>query len=85
MQEIKADAIDLWNRKEDVLALEIEMLMYPPSFQVAVQTCGHQDSFVTVLFTASDEQFRITLPLRVNPQSCLRGKILNCRDFDNKN
>ena len=70
--------MDLWTKEADDLELEIETLLYPPSFQITVSAIGQQASAVTVKFTIGEmkcESFYITLPLSCDLQSPVRGKL----------
>ena len=70
MQIIDADSVNLWAKTMEELELEIECLMYPPSFHItAICKQGNTPSCVKVHFRTSedaDDDFIMTLPLLCN-------------------
>ena len=67
IQVIDADSVDLWSKDADVVKLETETLIYPPSFQVdIISQHATGSTFVTLHFNLNSgkpQVFTINIPL----------------------
>ena len=64
LQMIDAASVDFWSKDEDKLKLEMEIFIYPPSFQFLILSQqATAPSFMKIQFKLDKEEFFMTLPL----------------------
>ena len=64
LQVIDAASVDFWSKDEDDLKLEMELFIYPPSFQFLIlNQQATASSFMKVQFKLDREKFVMILPL----------------------
>ena len=80
MQEIDVEMVNLWAKERDELELEIECLIYPPSFKVtAISQQNSKPTSIKVQFTISEDKkddFFCPLHLHCNSVSSPTGECI---------
>ena len=66
-QEITPASVDIWEKQQDDLELEIELKMYPPCFHLTVCDNGATDpTTVTLCFNGVEKEFQYDIILPWN-------------------